>query len=417
MLLKASRVQNAYGTTEFPGISVNGVIADGVEIKLEDVPGMYTHRDTPYPRGQILVRHKTGSSYLSGYYKDPQATAESFTSDGWYKTGDIGLLNSDHSHLGRPTLEIIDRLTNMIEMYHNGDSLWLNPSPLEMLYAEAKGVRDHQLVLLNDRNEEGIIAACVVESHSVTEESILDQLSKMAKKNKIPEIQVPRGVVLLYEPWTISNGHLSPLGKPLRRKLAVSLKPFVDLKYVEIKDRHTPKNSVTSVNEEVKDGPIESLRIDDETLCGESLVEDIICRLRVTDVPQNLNVSDFLDFTFTNNDLNAILSELKEMVRTIRCHMSEVFFIHYITSFMEITADIFNFLLFRSGCSRSTRRQIKLFVTSMASQKRWKRNLWRLSAESSQQIHWTRRHSEKRYTLLEYTNLGWFTLWIMRVVT
>jgi acyl-CoA synthetase (AMP-forming)/AMP-acid ligase II len=37
-------------------------------------------------RGELCVR---GSTVTPGYYKNPEANAQSFDSDGWYKTGDI----------------------------------------------------------------------------------------------------------------------------------------------------------------------------------------------------------------------------------------------------------------------------------------------------------------------------------------
>jgi long-chain acyl-CoA synthetase len=64
-----------------------GVPISGVEIKLAD-------------NGEILVR---SAGLLKAYYKNPQATAEVLTPEGWYHTGDAGFLDS-HGHL-----KIIDR--------------------------------------------------------------------------------------------------------------------------------------------------------------------------------------------------------------------------------------------------------------------------------------------------------------------
>ena len=50
--------------------------------------------------GEILVR---SPGLLKEYYKNPQATAEVKTADGWYHTGDAGFLDA-HGHL-----KIIDR--------------------------------------------------------------------------------------------------------------------------------------------------------------------------------------------------------------------------------------------------------------------------------------------------------------------
>jgi long-chain acyl-CoA synthetase len=64
-----------------------GVPIDGVEIKVD-------------ASGELLVRSK---GLLQGYYKNPEATAEVLTPDGWYRTGDAGFLDAA-GHL-----KIIDR--------------------------------------------------------------------------------------------------------------------------------------------------------------------------------------------------------------------------------------------------------------------------------------------------------------------
>ena len=64
-----------------------GVPIEGVEIKVE-------------PSGEILVR---SPGLLKEYYKNPAATAEVLTADGWYRTGDAGFVDAA-GHL-----KIIDR--------------------------------------------------------------------------------------------------------------------------------------------------------------------------------------------------------------------------------------------------------------------------------------------------------------------
>jgi len=64
-----------------------GVPIDGVEIKLSD-------------SGEILIK---SPGLLKGYYKNPAATAEVLTADGWYHSGDAGFLDAG-GHL-----KIIDR--------------------------------------------------------------------------------------------------------------------------------------------------------------------------------------------------------------------------------------------------------------------------------------------------------------------
>jgi len=68
-----------------------GVPCQGVEIKLAD-------------NGEILVK---SPGLLKGYFKNPEATAEVLTADGWYHTSDAGFLDA-HGHL-----KIIDRVKDV----------------------------------------------------------------------------------------------------------------------------------------------------------------------------------------------------------------------------------------------------------------------------------------------------------------
>ena len=68
-----------------------GVPCAGVEIKVAD-------------NGEVLVK---SAGLLKAYYKNPEATAEVLTADGWYKTNDAGFIdNQGH-------LKIIDRVKDV----------------------------------------------------------------------------------------------------------------------------------------------------------------------------------------------------------------------------------------------------------------------------------------------------------------
>lgn len=97
-------VLQGYGITECsPSISCNrnedfstesvGVLLPGYEVKFEDE--------------EILVR---GYSLMSGYYNASELTRESYTKDGWFRTGDMGYLDK------RGHLHITGRKKNLIVM-------------------------------------------------------------------------------------------------------------------------------------------------------------------------------------------------------------------------------------------------------------------------------------------------------------
>ena len=85
-----------YGATECaPIISY----ADWKELPLGScgriVPHMEVKIDSPDPEnivGEIMVR---GANVMLGYYKNPGATAAVIDSDGWFHTGDLGILDAD----------------------------------------------------------------------------------------------------------------------------------------------------------------------------------------------------------------------------------------------------------------------------------------------------------------------------------
>lgn len=86
-----------------------GVIVNGCQVKTVD--------------GEIMVK---SPSVMAGYYKDPEATAEALTPDGWLHTGDLGYVDDKNR------IFITGRKKNLI-ILSNGENV--SPEELENKFA------------------------------------------------------------------------------------------------------------------------------------------------------------------------------------------------------------------------------------------------------------------------------------------
>jgi len=85
-----------YGLTETSPL-VTGTDTKNVRLRSAGKPmrGMQVKIDSPDPNtgeGEVLIK---GPNVIIGYYKDPEKTKEVFTDDGWFKSGDLGVIDED----------------------------------------------------------------------------------------------------------------------------------------------------------------------------------------------------------------------------------------------------------------------------------------------------------------------------------
>jgi long-chain acyl-CoA synthetase len=135
----------SYGSTECGGVTLCGIG--------ENRPG---NLGKPFANvkiriaadGEILVR---GPTVSPGYFKNLEATQEAFDDDGWFRTGDLGVIESDGS------LRIIGRKKDVFNCAEGSN---IYPSFIELQLENEPFIR--QAVLLGDRRP--FIAALVVPS-------------------------------------------------------------------------------------------------------------------------------------------------------------------------------------------------------------------------------------------------------------
>jgi long-chain acyl-CoA synthetase len=143
----------AYGTTELPVIACNPVDGARLDSVGRPVPGVdlrVVSLDTgdPVGPGEIGEIQARSRSLMAGYLP-AEATAEAFC-DGWYRTGDVGWLDTDG------WLRITDRLKEMIKVR----GFQVAPAEVEMVLHGHPAVEDCAVFGVPDgTNGEAIIAA------------------------------------------------------------------------------------------------------------------------------------------------------------------------------------------------------------------------------------------------------------------
>ena len=160
--------------------TVNGTIGrcvEGMGLRLIDAEGREVTRGQ---EGEIAA---DGPSVHLGYYNNPQANAEAFTADGWFRTGDLGVLADDAGNVrivGR-SKEIINRGGKKFFPREVEEILYTHP---KILHAAMVGIADARL---GERN-----CLCVIPKagHHLTLAEMVAFLKGQVADYKLPEMLV-----------------------------------------------------------------------------------------------------------------------------------------------------------------------------------------------------------------------------------
>ena len=193
-----------------------GVALPGVQVRIS-------------PEGEILIK---SPGQFSGYYKQPELTAESFTEDGFFRTGDRGELRADGQ------LKITGRTK---ELFKTAKGKYVAPAPIESLLlanpmieqAMVSGVGQpaaYALVVLAEelrpRTGDPAVRAQV--------EQALGALLKQVNA-QVADYERLQLIVIAREPWTIENGRLTPTMKIKRSRIEEGAAPDVAAWYAASK--------------------------------------------------------------------------------------------------------------------------------------------------------------------------------------
>ncbi|WKZ42634.1 MAG: AMP-binding protein [Anaerolineales bacterium] len=137
-----------------------GIPLDGVEIKVIGADGETLANGE---EGELCAR---GYNIMTGYWGDPQATAQVLDKDGWLRTGDLAVIDADGP------ARIVGRKDEVIMR----GGFKIHPGAVEMILRSCPGVRDAAVVGAPDLIYGELTCACiVVENHAtLSKQDVLD---------------------------------------------------------------------------------------------------------------------------------------------------------------------------------------------------------------------------------------------------
>jgi len=199
-------IQEAYAMTEnccYSHVTLNN------KIKIGSVGAPLPFCDAKISdEGEILIKHE---ALMDGYYKEPELTKESFTDDGFLRTGDKGAIDNEGF------LKITGRVK---DLFKTGKGKYVAPAPIELKIEGNSNIdqvcvvgtglpQPIALIVLSEagkkKNKEEIESTL-----SITLESVNGQIDHHENMKKF---------VVMKEEWTVENGLITPTMKVKRNEL------------------------------------------------------------------------------------------------------------------------------------------------------------------------------------------------------
>jgi len=224
-----------YGLTEtspvisvsVPGATRLGTVGKpipGVEVKIAE-------------DGEILTR---GPHVMTGYYKQPEATAEAIR-DGWFHTGDIGVLDADGF------LSITDRKK---DLFKTAGGKFIAPQPIENRLKQSPYIQNavvigdkrkyaavllvpNQMTLEQFAAERGLARNSPAELYAQPAVRAVLQAEVDAVNEHLAQYEKLKRFAVLNEDFTFDGGQLTYTQKLRRRKIEEQNRELIESLFVE----------------------------------------------------------------------------------------------------------------------------------------------------------------------------------------
>jgi acyl-CoA synthetase (AMP-forming)/AMP-acid ligase II len=201
--LTFSTVLTAYGLTESTGTvtmcrrgddpetiaQTSGRAIPGLEVRVVGVDGVELPCGEP---GEIVVR---GYTVVSGYFEDPDATAEAIDPDGWLHTGDVGVMDDAGN------VRITDRKKDMFIV--GGFNAY--PAEIEGALLAHPSVAQVAVIGVPDERMGEVGCAFVVPRTGTDVGTLAEELAAWSR-DQMANYKVPRYVEVVYALPTNASG-------------------------------------------------------------------------------------------------------------------------------------------------------------------------------------------------------------------
>ena len=257
-----------YGQTENAGSALlnsiydtssgtTGGVQNTTELKLVDLPEFnYLSTDVnpetgvPEPRGEICFR---GDTVFKGYFKNIKETNNIFDKDGWFHSGDVGVILTQSGN----SIKIIDRAKNLFKLSQGEyvapdkvqviliNSLYINQI---FLYGESQYSYSVALVypelnecikFLKKNKELGDIDYDKINyndlcGNKIMEDEIIKDCNNVGRKFDLKGFEIPKKIRIISEAFSLENNLMTPTlklkSKSIRNKYSVDIKNLYEEK-------------------------------------------------------------------------------------------------------------------------------------------------------------------------------------------
>lgn len=201
-------------------IGTVGPVIEGVQVKIAE-------------DGEILCK---GPNVMLGYYKHPDLTAEVLDSEGWYHTGDIGILEENRF------LKITDRKK---EIFKTSGGKYIAPQAIENKLKESRFIEQAMVVGENEKYAAALIVPAFQFIRDWAEKKGLplrtnDEIAESAdvKKRIMEEVEeinknlgnyeTIKKIELLPREFSIEGGEMTPKLSLKRKMITFNFKEQVE---------------------------------------------------------------------------------------------------------------------------------------------------------------------------------------------